>query len=66
MPKLELDHVRELQDAFHEWIRFPMFCNYCGETEPEDGFYPLSVSLELSSYMCNKCEREMRERYAKG
>ena len=40
----------------------PYFCDRCGETEPESGFYPLWAHGpgSLSGLMCNDCEKQMR------
>lgn len=40
--------------------RLGMFCDECGETDPEGGFYPLQTGGKgsLSGYRCNACMRE--------
>ena len=38
------------------------FCQDCGETEPDEGFYPMYIwsTGKLSSLLCKKCERKRR------
>ena len=58
------------------WHNHPTFCDRCGETDPENGFYPIlsfyggSGSLfigrafrsdSLTGTICNDCDKQMRE-----
>jgi len=40
----------------------PNHCKRCGDTCPEEGFYPMGMSGGTSMLLCNKCEREMRSK----
>lgn len=41
-----------------------MFCQYCGETDPKNGFYPMTCgcSDSVSSLLCNDCDKKLREK----
>ncbi len=71
------DRAELLGKAEISWHNHPMFCDECGETKPEDGFYPGSGftvytgpnqycsatrSGSLSGILCNDCDKQMRIR----
>lgn len=71
MSKIDLELVKELAmlkgDLFKllgQALRLEMslgnFCKYCGEMNPENGFYPLIAygPESISGLMCNSCARQ--------
>ena len=63
------DRAELLGKADISWHNHPIFCDRCGETEPEDGFYPgggffvsRSRHASLSGILCNDCDKQMRIR----
>ena len=66
--RLDLGSLRKMQDVAKALqaqameilsyiARLGMFCDECGETKPESGFYPLMKDGmgSLSGYTCNDC-----------
>lgn len=59
--KIDLKKLREAMVAWQD--RPALFCDECGETEPESKFYPLGIfgPDSMSGSICNDCEKQMRE-----
>ena len=68
MTKVDLDLLRKVQEIQHKtWeiqgktleilAEYQYFCDRCGETEPEGGFYPLWAHGpgSISGLTCNPC-----------
>jgi len=68
MPKLDLGSLRLIQEAakvhqeqavklLSHIARLGTFCEICGETDPEGGFYPMQFggTGSLSGYRCTPC-----------
>ncbi|KKM66706.1 hypothetical protein LCGC14_1478480 [marine sediment metagenome] len=71
------DKAELLGKAEISWRNHPVFCDKCGETDPENGFYSTlsfqgssgslfmgktSRSDSLSGILCNDCDKQMRTR----
>jgi len=58
--KVDLDALRTAQKIAKE--TGGVFCQDCGETEPECGFYPMWIftNTSLSEYLCLDCEKRRR------
>ncbi len=61
------DRAELLGKAEISWRNHPIFCDKCGETEPENGFYfggsffvSRSRDASLSGILCNDCDKQMR------
>ena len=69
------DRAELLGKADIIWKNHPIFCDKCGETDPENGFYPGSGFTvyagesrfspiarygSLSGLPCNDCDKQMR------
>jgi hypothetical protein len=45
-----------------------VFCHICGETNPENGFYPMIISWAgagercVSNFLCNDCDKKQRRK----
>lgn len=74
--KVDLEHAKRLEakskQLMDEYLRvrgeivaLGMFCDECGETKPEGGFYPLGIlgPKSISGFVCNNCRRK-DERYS--
>ena len=70
MSKVDLEQMRRLDEIADIGLRIwqaarrgiesqGMFCNVCGETHPEGGFYPLGIGGpgRVSPVDCNPCRR---------
>jgi hypothetical protein len=68
MPKLDLDTLRKMDEiakALQAQVMVilahiaqqGMFCDHCGDTEPEHGFYPLGIvgMGRISGFLCSDC-----------
>ncbi|NIV40750.1 MAG: hypothetical protein GWN58_68540 [Anaerolineae bacterium] len=74
MTKLDLSMLRELKETAQTLrnqalaievhiASLGMFCDQCGETEPESSFYPLGIggTGSISGYLCNDCATPKEE-----
>ena len=70
MSKVDLEQMRKLDEIASIGLKIwstahraigsqGMFCNMCGETDPEGGFFPLGIGGpgRVSPVDCNPCRR---------
>ena len=57
--KIDIELLKKARDMRRQ---HPMFCQRCGETDPEEGFYPMFISGpdSIGGLLCMRCDKEMR------